>query len=143
LQQTQTRADVFSDGLAEKFPKSHQGWSVKLVPLAEDSVNSLRPAMLALLAAIGCVLFIACSNVANLFLVQFASRSQELTMRYALGASRARVLRPRLRHRSSGISDQPSPAVPASRGFLCRSTASKWTGLSPYSPLRSLCLRVL
>ena len=93
LQQTQTRADVFSDGLAEKFPKSHQGWSVKLVPLAEDSVNSLRPAMLALLAAIGCVLFIACSNVANLFLVQFASRSQELTMRYALGASRARVLR--------------------------------------------------
>ena len=93
LQQTQARADVFSDGLADKFPESNEGWKVRLVPLAEDSVGSLRPAMLALLAAIGCVLFIACSNVANLFLVQFTSRSQELSMRYALGASRMRVLR--------------------------------------------------
>ena len=49
--------------------------------------------MLALLAAVGGVLFIACSNVASLFLVQFTSRSQEFSMRYALGASRMRVLR--------------------------------------------------
>ena len=61
--------------------------------MAEDSAGSLQPAMLALLAAVGCVLFIACSNVASLFLVQFTSRSQELSMRYALGASRMRVLR--------------------------------------------------
>ena len=93
LQQAQARADVFSDGLAEKFPESNEGWKVELVPVEEDAAGSLEPAMLALLAAVGCVLFIACSNVASLFLVQFASRSQELSMRYALGATRTRVLR--------------------------------------------------
>ena len=93
LLQAQARADVFSDGLAGQFPESNQGWKVKLVPIAEDAAGHLKPAMFALLAAVACVLFIACSNVANLFLVQFTSRSQELSMRYALGASRMRVLR--------------------------------------------------
>ena len=92
LQQAQARADVFSDGLAEKYPESNEGWKVELVPMGRLP-GGLEPAMLALLAAVGCVLFIACSNVANLFLVQFTSRSQELSMRYALGASRMRVLR--------------------------------------------------
>ena len=93
LEQVQAQADVFSDGLAGRYPKNNEGWKVKLVPVAEDAAGHLRPAMYALLAAVLCVLFIACSNVANLFLVQFASRSQELSMRYALGASRMRVLR--------------------------------------------------
>ena len=93
LEQAQARADVFSDGLANQYPKSNEGWKVKLVPVAEDAAGHLKPAMYALLAAVLCVLFIACSNVANLFLVQFTSRSQELSMRYTLGASRGRVLR--------------------------------------------------
>ena len=93
VQQTQARAEVFSEGLASQFPESNKGWKVKLVTIAEDAAGHLEPAMFALLAAVACVLFIACSNVANLFLVQFSSRSQELSMRYALGASRMRVLR--------------------------------------------------
>lgn len=93
LEQAQARADVFSDGLADRFTDSNQGWKVKLVPVEEDAAGSVRAAMLALLAAVGCVLFIACSNVASLFLVQFTSRSQEISMRCALGASRMRVLR--------------------------------------------------
>ena len=93
LEQTQARADVFSDGLASQYPDSNQGWKVKLVPVAEDAAGHLKPAMYALLVAVMCVLFIACSNVANLFLVRLTSRSQELSMRYALGASRMRVLR--------------------------------------------------
>lgn len=93
LQQAQARADVFSDGLAQKFPESNEGWKVELMPVEKDAAGSFQPAMFVLLAAVGCVLFIACSNVASLFLVQFTSRSQELSMRYALGASRMRVLR--------------------------------------------------
>ena len=93
LQQAQSQADVFSAGLASQYPESNEDWKVKLVPVADDAAGHLKPAMYALLAAVLCVLFIACSNVANLFLVQFTSRSQELSMRYALGASRGRVLR--------------------------------------------------
>ena len=93
LKQAQARSDVFSDGLAEKFPERNEGWKVELVPMQQDSAGGVQPAMFVLLAAVGCVLFIACSNVASLFLVQFTSRSQELSMRYALGASRTRVLR--------------------------------------------------
>ena len=99
LEQAQARAEVFSDGLVNQHPKSNEGWKVKLVPVAEDAAGHLKPAMYALLAAVLCVLFIACSNVANLFLVQFTSRSQELSMRYALGALRGRVLRQLLTER--------------------------------------------
>src|SRR6266852_5990564 len=60
-------------------------------PLKRDVVGDIGSVLWVLMGSIGMVLLIACANVANLLLVRVEGRRQELAVRAALGASRARI----------------------------------------------------
>jgi putative ABC transport system permease protein len=93
LSQAQARANVLATQFEHDHPESNRGWTVNLVPVPLDTTGPVRPALWVLLASVGMVLLIACANVTNLLLAQGIARSQELALRMALGAGRARVVR--------------------------------------------------
>jgi putative ABC transport system permease protein len=64
--------------------------------MLDDAVHNYRTPLYALLAATGCVLLIACMNVAGLLVARAASRNKELAIRAALGGGRLRLMRERL-----------------------------------------------
>jgi len=64
--------------------------------MLDDAVESYKTPLYALLAATGCVLLIACMNVASLLVARTAARSKELAIRSALGGGRLRLMRERL-----------------------------------------------
>jgi predicted permease len=64
--------------------------------MLDDAVESYKTPLYALLAATGCVLLIACTNVSSLLVARAATRSKELAIRSALGGGRLRLMRERL-----------------------------------------------
>jgi putative ABC transport system permease protein len=94
VQQAQSAVDVISSRLARDYPEEDKGWGASVVSLRDNLVGDARPALLALLGAVGFVLLIACANTANLVLARTIGRRKELAIRAALGASKGQVLRP-------------------------------------------------
>ncbi len=79
--------------MAKDRPDYDAGWTVEVLPVLDDLTENVRRPLFIMLGAVGCLLLIACANVANLLLMRGSERTREMAVRASLGAGRGQILR--------------------------------------------------
>lgn len=97
LAQADAELKEIARSLEQEYPQFRHGWSYKLISLRQNLIGDLegknRKALFALVAAVAFVLLICCANLANLLLARGIAREREISIRFALGASRSQIVR--------------------------------------------------
>jgi putative ABC transport system permease protein len=93
LQQGQTELAAIAANLAQAYPATNRYRGVVVTPMLEARNGRMGATLYALFGAVGFVLLIACTNVANLLLARATARRREISVRAALGAGRDRLIR--------------------------------------------------
>ena len=93
IQQAQANIDTIVANWRRQYPDTKLHVAAKVVPEMSAMIGSTRSALLMLCAMAGCVLLVACVNVANLLLARSISRNREISIRAALGAGRRHIIK--------------------------------------------------